>query len=343
MRTLDDVATTSPGIVLVGESVDVDVDEPSITIRWSILGCGDGFVLSGSEGVHGSKTCGLPADPLYIFVDNDIEPAATYDPSQIPFNRDTGHRRSIQNLVQFDSDHVLDVHEARMYPFDTYFLSSTLRAMSFKNETVPIRKARLSTLLQVLIYSLRILIATQTPLMSNNWLVVISICTWVLTHVTIGHVIIARRLEGMKPLFKHLISSGAILVAIPQLRNSMPDAPGLDGVLIDCIGFFPQMIITGISVVTSTSFSYIAYAFIFAAPRPRPPPSPSTTSSSMEIAQYEMYRLMKHLKGDYVFPPVKPSHRLRPSDPSKPVHRRIKTMSKIMEAGEVSHWSDEER
>lgn len=56
--------------------------------------------------------------------------------------------------------------------------------------------------------------------------------SWILAHVTIGHVIIARRLSGLKSILPHLISSGAILIAIPQLRGSMPDAPGFDGVLI---------------------------------------------------------------------------------------------------------------
>ena len=56
-------------IVLVGENVDIDVDEPSITIRWSILGCGASFVLSGSEGVHGSSACGIPSLALNVFVD----------------------------------------------------------------------------------------------------------------------------------------------------------------------------------------------------------------------------------------------------------------------------------
>lgn len=72
---------------------------------------------------------------------------------------------------------------------------------------------------------------------------------------------------------------------------------------------------------------------------PRPPRG---SSSSMEIAQWEMHRLIKHLKGQYVFPPIKPSHRLQPSDPTQSSHRRVKTMSKIMEAGEVPHWSDDE-
>ncbi|TFK40790.1 hypothetical protein BDQ12DRAFT_467407 [Crucibulum laeve] len=379
-HTLDDVATNSPGIVLIGESVDVDVDEPSITIRWSILGCGDGFVLAGSEGVHGSNTCGLPSSPLYIFVDNADEPAATYDPSQIPFNRDTGHRRSIQNLVQFDSDHVLDVHEQRLYPFDSYLLASTLRAVSFDNQTVPIRK--IATIDITSSFDIETVdmdsystfsdgkeqasrdidMRVNRPNEARCFTLLLFGVSWILTHVTIGHVMLARRLSGMRPILKHLISTGAILVAIPQLRNSMPDAPGLDGALIDCIGFFPQMVITSISVIILLMFLAIREFDLIGQPelpspppplphnrvtsalstRSRPPPSPTEKSGSMEIKQYEMYRLMKHLKGQYVFPPVQPSHRLQPSDHSKPAHRRVKTMSKIMEAGEVSHWSDGE-
>jgi len=52
---------------------------------------------------------------------------------------------------------------------------------------------------------------------------------WLLTHVTVGHVLLARQISGRRPLFKHLVSTGAVLISIPQLRNSMPDAPGLDG------------------------------------------------------------------------------------------------------------------
>lgn len=56
-------------IVLLGDDVDVDVDEPALTVRWSIIGCGQTYVLSGSEGTHGSQNCGLPAMPLHILVD----------------------------------------------------------------------------------------------------------------------------------------------------------------------------------------------------------------------------------------------------------------------------------
>lgn len=54
--------------------------------------------------------------------------------------------------------------------------------------------------------------------------------SWMLTHVSIGHVILAWYKEEMKStLLKHLVFAFAILLSHPQLRNSMPDAPGYDG------------------------------------------------------------------------------------------------------------------
>jgi hypothetical protein len=52
---------------------------------------------------------------------------------------------------------------------------------------------------------------------------------WVMTHVTIGLVFLVRRSHNAKRNYKLLIFAGAKLVAIPQLRQTMPDAPGLDG------------------------------------------------------------------------------------------------------------------
>ena len=83
---LDETARISPGVsklqdltelaliyssqvVLLGESVHINIDEPSITVRWSVIACGLDFVLSNSTNVHGSKLCGLPAYPLYVYVD----------------------------------------------------------------------------------------------------------------------------------------------------------------------------------------------------------------------------------------------------------------------------------
>ncbi|KAF9233293.1 hypothetical protein BU15DRAFT_54088 [Melanogaster broomeanus] len=266
---LNDVAQNSPGIVLLGENVDVDVDEPSVTLRWSIIGCGDGYVLPGSAGIHESTSCGLPSTYLqiYLFLSSSPNPTAVYDPSQLPFVSQTGQRRNIQNLVQFDSDHTLDVHEDRLYPFDTYVLTSTLRAVDASNATVPIRK--LITIDQVSSFliactdvdsyettsngtqvpSRDLDLYIQRPGQARAFTLLLFALSWMLTHITIGQVFLARKHEEVKPIFKHLLSAIAIVLAIPQLRNAMPDAPGFDGVLIDCIGFFPQMIMSTFSVI----------------------------------------------------------------------------------------------
>ena len=67
--TMHSLSLPTRKIVLIGDNVDVDVDEPALTIRWSIIACGEPYVLAGSEGTHGSQKCGLPAMALSIFVD----------------------------------------------------------------------------------------------------------------------------------------------------------------------------------------------------------------------------------------------------------------------------------
>lgn len=79
----------------------------------------------------------------------------------------------------------------------------------------------------------------------------------------------------------------------------------------------------------------------------RPPPSPKPDSTPAERAEWERYRMKKHLTGQFVFPPVQiPAHKAHTSSQAtvKPLHRKVMTMTKIMEAGEVprSRWSDEE-
>lgn len=264
---LNDIATNDPGLVMLGENVDIDVDEPSVTVSWSLVACGDINELSGSSGVHESQ-CGLPSMALWVYADNSPEAIAIYDPSAIPFVRKTGQRRRIENLVRFDSDHTLDVQKARMYPFDTYLLTSTLRAVDTSNITIPIRK--LSTIEQVTSFlveisdveSYEIINGTQVPTRDFDlyitrpgqlrfFALLLFGISWMLSHVTIGHVLLARRLVDIKSMTKHLVSAFAILLVIPQLRKSMPDSPALDdGALIDYIGFFPQMIISASCVLT---------------------------------------------------------------------------------------------
>ena len=49
-------------------------------------------------------------------------------------------------------------------------------------------------------------------------------------YICIGNLLLARYYtKDVKPILKFLIVNGAVGIAVPQLRNSMPDAPGLDG------------------------------------------------------------------------------------------------------------------
>ncbi|KAF7979664.1 hypothetical protein HWV62_41651 [Athelia sp. TMB] len=347
---LTDVAQNSPGIVLLGESVDVDVDEPSITVRWSIHGCGDEFVLPNSSGIGGSPACGLPATALRIFVDNNVAPSIDYDPTQLPFVLSTGQRRNVQNLVQFDSDHILDVHEARLYPFDTYLLTATLHAVNALNESVPIQKvvtidqtsnflvatadlASYNTLANGTQVPTRdVDMRVKRPGQARTFTLLLFTISWMLTHMTMGLVFIIWSSEqSTLTVLKFLALSFGALLAIPQFRNAMPDAPGFDGFLIDYIGFFAQMIFTGLSILVllvmliSREFHLGPHrdeipldTRALTSPPLSPSPSvsrgyhklprtPDTTSwgrstASIHMGTKDLSMLIKHLNGEFTFP-----------------------------------------
>ncbi|TCD70138.1 hypothetical protein EIP91_004608 [Steccherinum ochraceum] len=265
---LDAVARDTPGIVLVGDNVDVDIDEPSITVRWTIVGCGVDYVLPGSEGSHGSDGCGLPPMPLDIYADSEL--SASYDPANFPIVSSTGKRQSIQNLFQFDSDHVLDVHEARLYPFDTYHLTSTLRVVSrITNTTLPLQgtptltqtssfiispsdvAASLNISLMEPAASARELeLTVKRPAEARMFALLLFAVNWMMAHATVAYVVLGWKSgASAEKMLKYLAFVVGTLLVIPQLRNAMPDAPGFDGVLIDSIGFFPQMIMSGLSLI----------------------------------------------------------------------------------------------
>ncbi|OJA09410.1 hypothetical protein AZE42_03076 [Rhizopogon vesiculosus] len=356
-RILNDIEVHNPGIVLLGENVDVDIDEPSITVSWSIIACGDNLELNESAGIHES-TCGLPSMYLQFYVDNSPDPVFVYDPTLIPTIQQTGRRRSIENLVRFDSDYTLDVHNARLYPFDNYYLASTLRAVNASNATIPIQK--LHTIDQVTSF----LVASsdmdsyqntpngtqvptrdldlwvQRPGQAQTFAFVLFAISWMLTHVTIGHVLLARRLIDTTPKIKHLISTFAILLAIPQLRNSMPDSPGFDdGALIDYVGFFPQMIISALSLLTllllimmreydELEDNHVTSGITPLPPRPlSPPPPPSPSPRTPKLFS----------------PPPTPTVSLLKPPSLKPfiLRTKVRTSSVSMECGEAPHMTDD--
>ncbi|KAI0670830.1 hypothetical protein C8Q78DRAFT_1129732 [Trametes maxima] len=267
---LENAAANTPGIVLIGDDVDVDIDEPAITIRWSIIACGPDFVLPGSEGTHGSLSCGLPVMPLAVFVDGDKEPATTYDPSLFPFLIDGGQRNR-RNMFQFDDDHVLDVHQARNYPFDTYVLTSSLRAVSTAdNASLPIQRLSTISLTSSFVVtssdtasylkgindtqepSRDLTLQVVRPAEARMYALLLFGISWMLAHATMALVVFSWNLEGAERLPKYLASTFIVILLIPQLRNAMPDGPDFDGEssrFYDSIGFFPQMLVSAVSAI----------------------------------------------------------------------------------------------
>ncbi|KAH6912706.1 hypothetical protein BKA70DRAFT_772704 [Coprinopsis sp. MPI-PUGE-AT-0042] len=389
---LGDAARFSPGIVLVGDEVNVDIDERSVAIRWSLLACGNSFVLLGSKGMLGAATCGLPASPFDVFADSDMEPSIKYDPKSVPFDDATGRRKRPEAAFQFKTSHLLDTHEARQYPFDTYHLGMELRA-SNANTSLPISRVFIVDVARNFHVESRDLrsyldvdgfkFATQhvdvtfkRPASTRLFTLLLFMIGWLLAHINVGQVIMARKSTGTQSLVICLAISGGTIMVVPQLRNSMPGAPGSDNILIDCIGFFPQMAVTGLCLVALLlllavrEWDYISASqhieermsrenkFCFAdrplvtpTPSPRParprrPPPLNLSGTTAIWTRQGSERASKSARGEYLFPALSAATPppLTPASPWKPCHKRNKTprAMSLMEAGEVSKWSDGE-
>jgi len=276
-NTLDNTARFDPGVVLIGEDVDTDVDEPAVGLRWTIAGCGEGFLLSGSPPLHGSSSCGVLAISVEVYIDGSKDAVVEFDPANIPREPVTNRLMLVQNLMQFDSKHVLDAHNARFYPFDTYSLTTTLRVESSNSSTdgFPLRIAAtpiimytssfisVSTSKQggVLVegdtFPVRhVEVRISRPGPARAYAMLLFGVNWLLAHCAFGVVVLAKKQRA--PLTRELVLHEAlkqlgilfgILLAMPKLRAMMPNAPGFDGVLIDTIGYFPQMSMAGLSLV----------------------------------------------------------------------------------------------
>ncbi|KAJ3556196.1 hypothetical protein NM688_g2160 [Phlebia brevispora] len=345
---LDKIAEQSPGILLIGDDVDVDIDEPAVTIRWSILACGTNFTLPGSEGTHGSSSCGIPSMALWIYVDGEETPAAVYDPTQLPFTSGSTERLRIQNLHQFDTNHVLDVHEARLYPFDTYRLTSTIRAIaSTTNESLPIVRIPLITETSSFIISSSDTASYVIPSTSNGtqypsrdldmvihrpgeakfFALMMFGANWMVAHATLALVALAWRSKDTKHVLEYLAFSVISMLVIPQIRNTMPDAPGFDGILIDQIGFFAQMLLSSIAAITLL-----------------------VTLARRELAQFEAAEPVQEFAKEHPAPISKGLHKLRSGSSTSVDFRHIRNLSRtlsgrtppspIQERVETSPFSD---
>lgn len=148
-------------------------------------------------------------------------------------------------MHQFDSDHALDVHRARLYPFDTYQLTSNIRILSTTTDkTLPITKLPISTHTDSFLVKStdspcyigqtdnlsRILSLTiQRPGEAKAFALLLFAVNWVLAHASIAYTFLILKVKGSDKVLKYLAFVAASLLLIPQLRDAMPDAPGFDG------------------------------------------------------------------------------------------------------------------
>lgn len=113
--------------------------------------------------------------------------------------------------------------------------------------------------------------------------------------------------------------------------------------MTDSIGFFPQMIITGICIINLLLIAMsrelqerqdrpvvqrTTFPQAQVTPRkPLTPPTPTSRSGSVQISLYEANKLLRQLQGQYVFPPVNYSVLHASDSPKKAAesHRRVRT------------------
>jgi len=186
--------------------------------------------------------------------------------------------------MQFDSEHDLDVHTARFYPFDTYLLTTSIR-IEATNTTddegpdIPLRISATPMIKHTTSFTLRttfrqgnvftdddsnttapvrhLEVHISRPGPARAYVMLVFGINWLLAHCALGVLVLAKKHKvcrgGREQVFlealKHIAVVFGILLAMPQLRAMMPDSPEFHGALIDTIGYFPQMSMAGLSLV----------------------------------------------------------------------------------------------
>lgn len=151
-------------------------------------------------------------------------------------------------MFQFDSNHVLDVHQQRLYPFDTYRLGTTLHAQ-LEHDDTDVIITRLATIKMTSSFIVsssdvsgyveteddtqsprrEIDLGISRPGGARAFALFMFAVNWMLAHATVGFLLLAMHAEHTRRVPLLLAMAFVIVLTIPQIRNSMPDAPGYDG------------------------------------------------------------------------------------------------------------------
>ncbi|KZT42653.1 hypothetical protein SISSUDRAFT_1041269 [Sistotremastrum suecicum HHB10207 ss-3] len=268
---LQQISSDFSGVFIIGESIDADVEEPSITVTWALLGCGQDFVWNNATILTTGASCGMLAMKAAVFVDGSEEPVIQYDPMKFSVDSTTNLTNFLPSLFHFETEHVPNTKNAVLYPFDSYTTSTSFQLREpDSGSVIPINKISLinsttGNLLDVSFVDIPTISTTngvQGPSRDVRleltrssgaiaYALLYFIVNWTLTHLAICLAVLSWADKGVDTPVKVLVLVFAAVVAIPHLRSSMPDAPDTQGDLTDNIGFFPQMVLVGICIIFS--------------------------------------------------------------------------------------------
>ena len=163
----------------------------------------------------------------------------------------------------------MDVHLSRLYPFDTYELTSTIHILD--KDKKPVNLARIPTIAQTPSFLVsssdvssymnstssddavkqggrNLELKVVRPAEARAFALLLFAVNWMLAHATVAYVVLAWKTDDTERILKYLAFVAITMVLIPQVRNTMPDAPGFDGVLIGKSSLFPYPIKENLSL-----------------------------------------------------------------------------------------------
>lgn len=150
---------------------------------------------------------------------------------------------------------MLDVHEQRLYPFDTYNLGTTLHAISLHEDSQDVVITRLATIKMTSSFMIssndvsgyvetgddtrsprrEIDLKMYRPGDTRAFALFMFAVNWMLAHATIGFLLLSLHTDQPRRTPLLLAMTFVILFVIPQVRKAMPDSPGYDGALIGIV------------------------------------------------------------------------------------------------------------
>ncbi|KIP09502.1 hypothetical protein PHLGIDRAFT_18603 [Phlebiopsis gigantea 11061_1 CR5-6] len=253
------------GVSLLGHVYNIDVTSHTVQISWLIIGCG-GLQMEDTTTYHVS-TCGRLNVPADFYVDGASLPSGSYDPTTVPVRADTTVAY-VQALNQFQTTHLIEISswngldQQYAYPFDTYFLDSSVVALNPNtNESLPVLayypvdvtnnfspyvqedSGTKTSINGTMAQSRFMRIEFRRTAFTMFFVMSLFTVNWALTAVVLYITLCGN--EGMEVGESILLLPLSVIVTIPALRALWVGAPSF-GLLLDSCGMFLQMVIVAL-------------------------------------------------------------------------------------------------